>query len=62
MFHHHISGHKYLCAKYTFCFILIEEKRLRTSEDTRAPLTSGRRGAEDTTTSGCGGRRGGRSG
>ncbi|PIO29421.1 hypothetical protein AB205_0202470 [Aquarana catesbeiana] len=22
MFHIHISGHKYLCAKYTFCFIL----------------------------------------
>ncbi|PIO41190.1 hypothetical protein AB205_0079030 [Aquarana catesbeiana] len=34
MFHIHISGHKYLCAKYTFCFILIREKRLRTSEDT----------------------------
>ncbi|PIO27601.1 hypothetical protein AB205_0004980 [Aquarana catesbeiana] len=37
MFHIHISGHKYLCAKYTFCFILIGEKRLRTSEDTRNP-------------------------
>ncbi|PIO12501.1 hypothetical protein AB205_0041390 [Aquarana catesbeiana] len=37
MFHIHISGHKYLCAKYTFCFILIGEKRLGTSEDTRNP-------------------------
>ncbi|PIO27574.1 hypothetical protein AB205_0107550 [Aquarana catesbeiana] len=27
MYHIHISGHKYLCAKYTFCFILIGEKR-----------------------------------
>ncbi|PIO23994.1 hypothetical protein AB205_0221230 [Aquarana catesbeiana] len=35
MFHIHISGHKYLCAKYTFCFILIGEKRLGTSEDNR---------------------------
>ncbi|PIO10625.1 hypothetical protein AB205_0170760 [Aquarana catesbeiana] len=34
MFHIHISGHKYLCAKYTFCFILIGEKRLGPSEDT----------------------------
>ncbi|PIO14337.1 hypothetical protein AB205_0101870 [Aquarana catesbeiana] len=33
----HTSGHKYRCAKYTFCFILIGEKRLRTSEDTRDP-------------------------
>ncbi|PIO36627.1 hypothetical protein AB205_0122520 [Aquarana catesbeiana] len=32
-----ISGLKYRCAKYTFCFILIGEKRLRTSEDTRNP-------------------------
>ncbi|PIO31408.1 hypothetical protein AB205_0100620 [Aquarana catesbeiana] len=35
MFHIPISGLKYRCAKYTFCFILIGEKRLRTSEDTR---------------------------
>ncbi|PIO09975.1 hypothetical protein AB205_0113660, partial [Aquarana catesbeiana] len=35
MFHIPISGLKYLCAKYTFCFIFIGEKRLRTSEDTR---------------------------
>ncbi|PIO32216.1 hypothetical protein AB205_0013050 [Aquarana catesbeiana] len=34
MFHIHISVHKYLCAKYTFCFILIGEKRLALSEDT----------------------------
>ncbi|PIO25132.1 hypothetical protein AB205_0050020 [Aquarana catesbeiana] len=37
MFHIHISVHKYLCAKYTFCFILIGEKRLAPSEDTRNP-------------------------
>ncbi|PIO26739.1 hypothetical protein AB205_0084360 [Aquarana catesbeiana] len=37
MFHIHISDHKYRCAKYTFCFILIGEKRLGTSEDTRDP-------------------------
>ena len=37
MFHIPISGLKYLCAKYTFCFILIGERRLRTSEDTRNP-------------------------
>ncbi|PIO26493.1 hypothetical protein AB205_0108960 [Aquarana catesbeiana] len=37
MFHIHISGHKYRCAKYTFHFILIGEKRLGTSEDTRDP-------------------------
>ncbi|PIO05582.1 hypothetical protein AB205_0111660 [Aquarana catesbeiana] len=39
MFHIPISGLKYLCAKYTFCFILIEEKRLggQHSEDTRNP-------------------------
>ncbi|PIO16484.1 hypothetical protein AB205_0190050 [Aquarana catesbeiana] len=39
MFHIPISRLKYLCAKYTFCFILIEEKRLRGhhSEDTRNP-------------------------
>ncbi|PIO31125.1 hypothetical protein AB205_0092270 [Aquarana catesbeiana] len=35
MFHIHISVHKYLCAKYTFCFIFIGEKRLAPSEDTR---------------------------
>ncbi|PIO37597.1 hypothetical protein AB205_0216460 [Aquarana catesbeiana] len=34
MFHIHISVHKYLCAKYTFCFILIGKKRLALSEDT----------------------------
>ncbi|PIO41212.1 hypothetical protein AB205_0077990 [Aquarana catesbeiana] len=34
MCHIHISVHKYLCAKYTFCFILIGEKRLPPSEDT----------------------------
>ncbi|PIO31157.1 hypothetical protein AB205_0163500 [Aquarana catesbeiana] len=37
MFHIPISGLKYRCAKYTFCFILIGEKRLGTSEDTRNP-------------------------
>ncbi|PIO38856.1 hypothetical protein AB205_0043870 [Aquarana catesbeiana] len=37
MFHITISGIKYLCAKYTFFFIHIGEKRLRTSEDTRDP-------------------------
>ncbi|PIO09470.1 hypothetical protein AB205_0041130 [Aquarana catesbeiana] len=39
MFHIPISGLKYLCAKYTFCFILIGEKRLggHHSEDTRNP-------------------------
>ncbi|PIO32265.1 hypothetical protein AB205_0060350, partial [Aquarana catesbeiana] len=37
MFHIHISGLKYPCAKYTFCLILIGEKRLRTSKDTRDP-------------------------
>ncbi|PIO12172.1 hypothetical protein AB205_0175150 [Aquarana catesbeiana] len=39
MFHIPISGFKYLCAKYTFCFILIGEKRLggHHSEDTRDP-------------------------
>ncbi|PIO34838.1 hypothetical protein AB205_0133590 [Aquarana catesbeiana] len=37
MFHIPISGLKYLCAKCTFCLIVIEEKRLRTSEDTRNP-------------------------
>ncbi|PIO10862.1 hypothetical protein AB205_0202240 [Aquarana catesbeiana] len=40
MFHIPISGLKYLCAKYTFCFIPIGEKRLRMSEDTRNPLPS----------------------
>ncbi|PIO41056.1 hypothetical protein AB205_0040150 [Aquarana catesbeiana] len=34
MFHIHISIHKYLCAKHTFCFIVIGEKRLVPSEDT----------------------------
>ncbi|PIO41075.1 hypothetical protein AB205_0122050 [Aquarana catesbeiana] len=37
MFHIPISAIKYLCAKYTFFFIHIGEKRLRTSEDTRDP-------------------------
>ncbi|PIO10871.1 hypothetical protein AB205_0019770 [Aquarana catesbeiana] len=37
MFHIHISVHKYLCAKYTFCFILIGEKKLAPPEDTRNP-------------------------
>ncbi|PIO29112.1 hypothetical protein AB205_0121230 [Aquarana catesbeiana] len=37
MFHITISGLKYLCAKYTFCFILIGEKRLRAFEDSRNP-------------------------
>ncbi|PIO15084.1 hypothetical protein AB205_0075930 [Aquarana catesbeiana] len=37
MFHIPISGLKYLFAKHTFCFILIGEKRLRMSEDTRNP-------------------------
>ncbi|PIO28902.1 hypothetical protein AB205_0199110 [Aquarana catesbeiana] len=33
--HIHISVHKYVCVKYTFCFILIGEKRLAPpSEDT----------------------------
>ncbi|PIO24701.1 hypothetical protein AB205_0047350 [Aquarana catesbeiana] len=34
MFHIHISVHKYLCAKYTFCLIFIGEKRLASSEVT----------------------------
>ncbi|PIO11946.1 hypothetical protein AB205_0194280 [Aquarana catesbeiana] len=38
MFHIHISGHKYLCAKYTFCFIPLGEKRLGTLENNRNPL------------------------
>ncbi|PIO11677.1 hypothetical protein AB205_0215230 [Aquarana catesbeiana] len=37
MFHIPISSLKYLCAKYIFCFILIGEKRLRMSENTRNP-------------------------
>ncbi|PIO11065.1 hypothetical protein AB205_0110390 [Aquarana catesbeiana] len=37
IFHIHISGHKYLCSKYTFCFILIGEKRLGTLEDNTNP-------------------------
>ncbi|PIO34656.1 hypothetical protein AB205_0035650 [Aquarana catesbeiana] len=46
MFHIPISGLKYQCAKYTFCFILIGEKRHGTSEDTRDPhlLKKGNRG------------------
>ncbi|PIO13087.1 hypothetical protein AB205_0062650 [Aquarana catesbeiana] len=47
-FHIPISGLKYLCAKYTFSFILIGEQRLGKYEDTR--------GTKVTT---CGGRRGG---
>ncbi|PIO24075.1 hypothetical protein AB205_0168390, partial [Aquarana catesbeiana] len=37
MFHIPISGLKYRCAKYSFCFILIGEQRLRKHEDTRNP-------------------------
>ncbi|PIO35533.1 hypothetical protein AB205_0028020 [Aquarana catesbeiana] len=37
MFHIPISAIKYLCAKYTYFFIHIWEKRLGTSEDTRDP-------------------------
>ncbi|PIO38652.1 hypothetical protein AB205_0192500 [Aquarana catesbeiana] len=37
MFHIPFSALKYLCAKYTFCLILIGEKRRGTSEDTRNP-------------------------
>ncbi|PIO25566.1 hypothetical protein AB205_0133780 [Aquarana catesbeiana] len=37
MFHIPFSGLKYLCAKYTFCFILIGEQRLGKYEDTRDP-------------------------
>ncbi|PIO31006.1 hypothetical protein AB205_0120980 [Aquarana catesbeiana] len=37
MFHFPISGLRYLYARYTFCFILIGEKRLGTSEDSRNP-------------------------
>ncbi|PIO13081.1 hypothetical protein AB205_0177070 [Aquarana catesbeiana] len=37
MFHIPISGLKYLCAKYTFCFILIGEQTLGKYEDTRDP-------------------------
>ncbi|PIO14183.1 hypothetical protein AB205_0201460 [Aquarana catesbeiana] len=37
MFHVPISGLKYLCAKYTFCFILIGKKRLRTSGHQEPP-------------------------
>ncbi|PIN97360.1 hypothetical protein AB205_0140630 [Aquarana catesbeiana] len=37
MFHIPISGLKDLCVKYTFCFILIREQRLRKYEDTRDP-------------------------
>ncbi|PIO24831.1 hypothetical protein AB205_0136620 [Aquarana catesbeiana] len=41
MFHIPNSSLKYLCPKYTFCFIFIGEKRLRTSEDTRTPPPPG---------------------
>ncbi|PIO12713.1 hypothetical protein AB205_0032140 [Aquarana catesbeiana] len=46
MFHIPISGLKCWCAKYTFSFIHIGEKRLRMSEDTRNPplLKKGNRG------------------
>ncbi|PIO15463.1 hypothetical protein AB205_0211750 [Aquarana catesbeiana] len=37
MFHIPISGPKYLCAKYIFCFILIGEQRVIKYEDTRDP-------------------------
>ncbi|PIO23128.1 hypothetical protein AB205_0143860 [Aquarana catesbeiana] len=39
MFHIPISCLKYLCAKYTFFFIHMGEKRIGTSEDTRNPTT-----------------------
>ncbi|PIO10380.1 hypothetical protein AB205_0061500 [Aquarana catesbeiana] len=50
MFHIPIFGLKYLCAKYTFCFILIGEKRFRGhhSEDTRDPhITKKGKSAQD---------------
>ncbi|PIO12203.1 hypothetical protein AB205_0034400 [Aquarana catesbeiana] len=37
MFHIPFSGLEYLCAKYTFCFILKGEQRLGKYEDTRDP-------------------------
>ncbi|PIO15907.1 hypothetical protein AB205_0170500 [Aquarana catesbeiana] len=37
MFHIPISGLKYLCAKYTFCFTLKGKQRLGKYEDTRDP-------------------------
>ncbi|PIO13821.1 hypothetical protein AB205_0204520 [Aquarana catesbeiana] len=46
MFHITISVHKYLCAKYMFCFILIGEKRLAPSEDTRKPPASPEEGEQ----------------
>ncbi|PIO30528.1 hypothetical protein AB205_0099240 [Aquarana catesbeiana] len=51
MFHIPISGLKYLCANYTFCFILIGEQRFRGhhSEDTRNP-TPQKEGELSTTT------------
>ncbi|PIO22636.1 hypothetical protein AB205_0068780 [Aquarana catesbeiana] len=48
MFHIPISGLKYRCAKYTFCFILIGEKRLGTSEDTRNPPPPPKEGEQRT--------------
>ncbi|PIN88213.1 hypothetical protein AB205_0033660 [Aquarana catesbeiana] len=47
MLHIHISVHKYLCAKYTFCFHSHREEKICS--------------VEYCGTSGCGGRRGGRS-
>ncbi|PIO09878.1 hypothetical protein AB205_0082600 [Aquarana catesbeiana] len=37
MFHITIPGLKYLCAKYSFCFIHIGEKRLRQAEPSAPP-------------------------
>ncbi|PIO10702.1 hypothetical protein AB205_0170490 [Aquarana catesbeiana] len=37
MFHIPIPGMKYLCDKYTFCFILIGEKRLIRQPEPRDP-------------------------
>ncbi|PIO16194.1 hypothetical protein AB205_0108280, partial [Aquarana catesbeiana] len=48
MFHITISGLKYLCVKFTFCFILIGEKRLRTSEDSRNPSPPPEEGDQET--------------
>ncbi|PIO16514.1 hypothetical protein AB205_0005150, partial [Aquarana catesbeiana] len=47
MFHIPIYGLKYLCAKYTFCFILIGEKRRGGHQE---PPTSERRGTQKNTT------------
>ncbi|PIO09495.1 hypothetical protein AB205_0001070 [Aquarana catesbeiana] len=60
-FHIYSSAIKYLCAKYTI-FLYIGEKRLGghpSSEETRDPPTSGRRGNPPKTNRAGGGRRGG---